>query len=208
MTDNRTLVIGTRNRKKLAEIQRLLDGLPVVLNTLDDYPEAGDVEETGKTFKNNAVLKAAETAAAIGEWTVADDSGLEVDALGGRPGVYSARYAGPEQVDENNMAKVLKELRDVEMERRTARFKCAIALAAPDRLLFVVEESCEGRIALGPRGTSGFGYDPVFVPDGYGRSFAELGSEIKDRLSHRGKALRRFREELKKLLQQDNDHGR
>ncbi|MEW6357104.1 MAG: XTP/dITP diphosphatase [Planctomycetota bacterium] len=208
MTGNRRLVVATRNRKKLAELRRLLDGAPVVLASLDDYSNAGDVKETGKTFQENAILKATETSAVIGEWVVADDSGLVVDALGGRPGVYSARYAGPDQNDERNTAKVLDELRHVEAEQRTARFTCAIALAAPGQVLFVTVESCEGRIAAEPRGNTGFGYDPIFIPDGYDRTFAELGSEIKDRLSHRGKALRSFRKELENLLRQDNDHGR
>lgn len=200
MTTTRRIVIGTRNRKKLVEIQRLLDGLPVALSTLDDHRGVGDVEERGKTFKANAVQKATETAAATGEWVVADDSGLEVDALDGRPGVFSARYAGPDQDDKRNVAKLLDELRDVAPRQRTARFKCAIALAAPDRVLFVVEESCEGTIAAEARGESGFGYDPVFVPEGHDRTFAELGAEIKDGLSHRGKALCRFRDELARLL--------
>lgn len=201
MTGVRKIVIGTRNQRKLIEIQRLLDGLPVGLSTLEECPGVGDVEETGKTFGENAILKAMEFAKATGEWVVADDSGLEVDLLDGAPGVVSARYAGPDQNDRRNIAKLLDEMKDVRnLRRRGARFKCAIALAAPDRLLFVVEESCEGAIALEARGESGFGYDPIFVPAGYDQTFAELGGEIKDGLSHRGKALRTFRDELAKHL--------
>ena len=200
MSDRRRIVIGTRNKKKLVEIERLLDGLPVDLSLVEEYPLVKDVEETETTFAGNAALKATEVAAATGEWVVADDSGLEVDALDGRPGIFSARYAGPDQDDRRNIAKVLSEMKDVPPPQRTARFLCAIALAAPDKLLFVVEEVCEGVLTAEPRGESGFGYDPIFVPEGHDRTFAELGAEIKDRLSHRGKALHRFREELEKLL--------
>jgi len=192
------LVVGTHNPKKLKEIRELLEGLAVELCSLEDFPDAPRVVEDGETFIENAIKKATTLADALGEWVVADDSGLEVDALGGRPGVHSARYAGDDQNDSRNIKKLLEELRGV--EERRARFRCAIALARPRELLFAVERSCEGTISTEPRGDYGFGYDPVFIPEGFDKTFAELGGEIKNKLSHRGKALRAFRTELETIL--------
>jgi len=194
------LVIATRNVKKLGEMQQILSDLPVELATLNDLPDAPEVEEDAPTFEGNARKKALETADAIGEWVVADDSGLEVDALGGRPAMMSARYAGPDATDEDRYCKVLAEMKDVPAEKRTARFRCVAALARPGGVVFTVEGRCEGFIANEPRGTGGFGYDPIFYYPEFGRTFGELSPEEKHSVSHRGKALAAFKEELRRLL--------
>ena len=195
-----SLVIGTHNRKKAREIAQILAMEGLALLTLDDFPGAPAPEENGETFEANAIKKATELADALGLPVAADDSGLEVDALGGRPGVHSARYAGEHGNDPLNNEKLLGELRGVPPERRTARFKCVAALAAPGELLTTVEGVLEGAIAEHPRGTNGFGYDPVFVVPGLGKTSAELGPEEKNRISHRGKAFRKLRGELPRFL--------
>ena len=194
------IVIGTRNRKKLKEIEAILRGLPVELASLDAWPDAPEVVEDGATFEANAIKKAAETADATGEWVMADDSGLEVEALGGEPGVYSARFAGPEQDDHANIRKLLAELDGVPAEERGAAFRCVIALAKPGEVLFTTEGRLEGAIAFEPRGHNGFGYDPVFEVKNLGKTTAELSPEEKNRISHRGNALRAFRERLGEVL--------
>ncbi len=196
----RILVIGTRNLKKLREIRQILADLPVELRTLNHYPHAPEVDETGSTFEENAVKKAVEVADALGEWVVADDSGLEIEALAGRPGVHSARYAGPDQNDARNLAKVLDEMKAVPAARRGAKFHCVIALAAPGRLLFTAHGECAGCLAFEPRGDGGFGYDPIFVHPEQGKTFAELPPDVKNGLSHRGRALAEFRRKIEKLL--------
>ncbi len=192
----RRLVVGTRNAGKLAEIRRLLADFPVEAASLDAWPDAPEVEEDGDTFEANACKKALETARAIGEWVAADDSGLEVDALGGAPGVRSARYAGDPKDDEANIAKLLQELRGTPPEERGARFRCVVALASPARVELVAEGACEGRIVEPPRGSNGFGYDPVFFYEPLGKTFAELSPEEKNAVSHRGRALVEFRRRL------------
>ena len=199
-TLNRTLVIGTRNKGKLREIKAILSGLPVELRTLDDYPNAPEVDETGATFEENAIKKASELADALGEWVMADDSGLEVDALGGRPGVLSARYAGPEHDDAKNLAKVLAEMKDVPAPRRAARFRCVIALAAPGELLFTAHGEVPGQLIFEPRGKGGFGYDPIFLYPEFGKTFAELEPSVKNQVSHRARALKEFRLKLTSYL--------
>jgi len=194
------LVIGTRNPKKRREIEAILDGLPVELVTLDAFDDVPDVIEDGDTFRANAIKKARETAEATGEWAMADDSGLEVDALGGRPGVHSARYAGADQNDKANIRKLLAELEGVPAERRAAAFHCVIALARPGELLFTTEGRLDGAITTEPRGTNGFGYDPVFEVAGLGRTTAELSPEHKNRISHRARALAAFRQRLIEYL--------
>lgn len=188
------LVIATRNRKKLEEIQRILNGLDVVLYTIDDFPGCPEVGEDADTFEGNAVKKAKAVAEYTKKPAFADDSGLEVNALGGAPGVYSARYAGEGANDKKNLEKVLKELEDVEENRRGARFVCVIAIAFPDGQLKTFIGYAEGRIGREPKGYNGFGYDPVFCPIGHDRTFAEMSADEKDSLSHRGMALRKFRE--------------
>ncbi len=190
------LVIATRNRKKVEEIRRILGGLDVELRSLDDFPGCPDVEETGETFAENAALKARAVAAYTGKAALADDSGLVVDALGGEPGVRSARYAGQGATDGQNLRKLLYELRGTPEEARTARFVCVVALAGPDGTVRSFEGTVEGRVGREPLGVSGFGYDPVFYPEGHGRTFAQMSPAEKDGMSHRGRALRKLKEHL------------
>lgn len=184
------LVLATSNRGKVREMTGLLAGRGLQVVAL---AELGVVQapETGATLRENAELKARAAAAATGHWALAEDSGLEVDALGGAPGVYSARYAGEDATDAANNEKLLQELRLVEPSRRTARFKTVMALASPlGEIVAVTEGTCEGVIATEPRGSEGFGYDPLFVVPELGRSFAELSVAEKGEVSHRGRALR------------------
>lgn len=189
------LVFATRNRGKLAELEALLReaGLPIAVHGLDALGVAGEVEETGATFVENAALKAHAALGATGLPALADDSGLEVDALGGAPGVRSARYAGEPSSDARNNERLLHELRDVPPPR-TARFRCALVLALPSREPpLVAEGTCEGEIIATPRGSGGFGYDPLFIPaEGDGRTMAELSFAEKNRLSHRARAMSRL----------------
>jgi XTP/dITP diphosphohydrolase len=186
------LVVATRNSGKLREIRALLADLPwEVIPLPDDAPE---VPETADTFAGNAELKARAAARLPGigvprPYILAEDSGLEVDALGGAPGIYSARYAGPGATDAACVAKLLHELHDVPDEARTARFRCAMALLTPDGQLSIVEGSLEGRITPAPRGENGFGYDPVFLVPELGLTTAAIAPEQKNRISHRGRAL-------------------
>ena len=188
------LLIATFNAGKVREMQSLLDGLPVRLRSLTEFKEVSEVEETGSTFAGNAALKARGYAAQTGLLTLADDSGLEVDALGGAPGVLSARYGGEDATDASRTARLLAELARTNDARRRARFVCVIAIADPSAyLVHTSTGTCEGSIAFAPRGENGFGYDPVFIPDGYQESFGELSSEIKQRISHRARAVRAAR---------------
>jgi XTP/dITP diphosphohydrolase len=184
--------VASKNPAKRAEMIRILARLPVRVESLARFPDAPDVAETGRTFAENAAAKATAFAAACGLPTVADDSGLVVDALDGAPGVHSARYAGRHGDDAANCAKLLAALRGVPAGRRTARFRCCIAVADARGVLVTLEGACEGHIADAPAGSNGFGYDPVFIPTGHTRTMAQLIPEQKDALSHRGQALRRF----------------
>jgi len=186
------LVIATRNKHKLEEIRTIfrVPGLEIV--SALDFPDVPDVVEDGKTFEVNAKKKAVTLARATGLWALADDSGLEVDALNGAPGVYSARYAGEPVSYPANNRKLLKELESVTSRR--ARFRCVIALASPSGKARTVDGRCEGEVIREERGTQGFGYDPVFVPDGYAQTFAEMDAAIKNSISHRGSALRKAAE--------------
>ncbi len=185
------LLVATNNAGKLRELTLLLSALPVRLRGLADFPHVAEVEETGTTFAENAALKATTYCHATGLLTLADDSGLEVAALGGAPGVYSARYAGAGATDEMRRQLLLAELARTDDEERRARFVCVIALARPDAAstpqLFT--GVCEGHIVHAERGTRGFGYDPIFVPAGYTETFGELSDEIKQSISHRARAL-------------------
>jgi len=196
----RTIVVGSRNRGKLREIQAVLGRLAAGFRSLADCPGVELPEETGTSFAENARLKALGLARQTGTWVLADDSGLCVDALEGRPGVRSARYAGPAATDAQNVAKLLEELRDVREGERGAAFVCALALASPDAVLLEAEGTCRGCIVREPRGQSGFGYDPVFFFPDFGATFAEVGPERKNRVSHRGHALRALRRPLQALL--------
>ncbi len=195
----RTLVIATRNRKKLEEIAAILEGLDLALAPLEAY-DVGPVAETGETFEENARLKALGYARATGEWALADDSGLEVDALDGRPGIYSSRWGGREGDDRLNNRTLLEALREHTPETWTARYRCVMALATPERVLFTAEGACEGRIVAEAAGSNGFGYDPHFFLDEFGKTMAQLPPETKNALSHRFEALRGIRKRLEKLL--------
>jgi XTP/dITP diphosphohydrolase len=184
------LLVATNNAGKLREFAGLLSGLPLRLRALSEFPTVGEVAETGATFAENALLKARAYSGATGLWTLADDSGLEVAALGGAPGLYSARYAGPHATDEQRRLRLLAELARTGDAERRARFVCVIALVRPDSdEAQVFDGICEGHIADAPRGAGGFGYDPIFVPAGYAQTFGELPDEIKARISHRARAL-------------------
>jgi XTP/dITP diphosphohydrolase len=184
------LLIATSNKGKIAELRSLLEPLTLRLRGLEEFAEIAEVAETGSSFPENAILKARGYAAQTQLWTLADDSGLEVDALGGAPGVYSARYGGEGLSDADRTRRLLENLSQVGGANRDARFVCAIAIADPRGEVSNVSCGiCEGRIAFAPRGTNGFGYDPVFVPEGYELSFGELATEIKEKISHRARAL-------------------
>ncbi|MBI4569444.1 MAG: RdgB/HAM1 family non-canonical purine NTP pyrophosphatase [Planctomycetes bacterium] len=190
------LLLATNNRDKAAEIRAILSGLDVGLVLPADIALKVEVEEDADTFEGNAAKKACAFAAAAGMEALADDSGLAVEALGGRPGVFSARYAGPGCAYADNNRKLLAEMAALPPERREARMVCVAAVATPRGLLLTVRGECRGRIALAPRGTNGFGYDPVFVPEGQTRAFAEMAPHEKAAISHRGRALRALRAAL------------
>ncbi len=187
------IIVGSRNKKKVAEIEAILSGLGVEVAPLPE--DAPEVTEDGATFRDNACKKASVLAAHLGESVLADDSGLEVSSLEGLPGVHSARFAGEHGNDAKNVKKLLKMME--EADDRRAAFHCVIALADPKGVLITAEGTCAGTITDEPRGSGGFGYDPVFVPDGRSETFAELPAEVKNSMSHRGKALRNFRSKLK-----------
>jgi len=199
--ENVPLLVGSKNPDKVLEIRRFLAGLPVRVTDLSAF-DVPDVAEDGDTFEANAALKARGFAAETGLLTVADDSGLEIDALGGAPGIYSARFAGEPPDDEANNALVLERLAGVPDDERTARFRCVIALASPEGLIFTTEGHVEGRIAREERGDYGFGYDPLFIPVGYERTFGELGRQIKDSISHRARALAAFKEKFTEYMRE------
>jgi XTP/dITP diphosphohydrolase len=196
------LLIATHNRGKLVEFQELFADLPVELVTLDQLGILDDVAEIGKTFAENARSKAVEYARRSDLLTLADDSGLEVDALDGEPGVRSKRYAGENKSDPERVAFLLVKLRDVPRSRRTARFRCVIALAAPGGEVYECDGMCDGLIEFAPHGTNGFGYDPVFLFPDLGLTMAELSSAEKNRLSHRARAAEKARRVLQGLIAQ------
>lgn len=192
-------ILATNNMKKLAEMQRILSplGIHVVTANLLGM-ELEEAEETGVTFEENAHIKAAAACRSTGLPAIADDSGLEADALGNAPGVYSARYAGEHGNDEKNNQKLLSEMKDVPDEKRTGRFVCAVCCIFPDGREIMVRGECAGKIGYEPDGNGGFGYDPLFFVNG--KSFGRLTADEKDEISHRGKALRKLASELEKTL--------
>lgn len=197
------LVLATHNAHKLTEMRTLLGGLPLELLGLDAFPDAPEPEEIGETFAENGRIKAVSAALATGHYALADDSGICIDALGGRPGVHSARWAGPGAGDKEWIAKSLSELAGVADEKRTARYVCVLALAAPDGgILAETEGIFEGRIGHEPHGAGGFGYDPIFLVtgDAQGRTAAELTPDEKNALSHRGAAVRAMLPHLRRHL--------
>ena len=194
------LVVATRNRPKTGEIQHIL-GPEFKVRDLGAHPEVSEIRESGTSFEENATLKALAASRHMPALVIADDSGLEVDALGGAPGIYSARYAGANATDRDKIDKLLRELARVRAtgDGRRARFRCVVALACNGDLLGIFEGTVEGRITDTARGDSGFGYDPIFVPDGFQQTFGELPMQVKNNISHRAKAIRAVAEKLKRL---------
>jgi XTP/dITP diphosphohydrolase len=198
MKKQTTLVVATWNKGKLLEISDLLKEFPVILKSLDDFGPIPEVEEDGKTFEENAYKKASFTAKVLGLPALADDSGIVVEALGGAPGIYSARYGGAGASDEGRCAKLLAELKG--KDNRKAAFECVISIAVPTGAALTYEARCEGLIPKQPSGINGFGYDPIFYDPSLGKTFAEISRAEKSFVSHRGKALREIRDEFDKVL--------
>lgn len=197
------LVLATKNKHKIKEIKNILGKSRIEILSMLDLPEAPDVKENKKTFRENAVKKAIAFAKAFSMPALADDSGLEIRYLKGQPGVRSARFAGPKATKEKLCKKVLRLMKDVPSGKRGARFVCNIAVALPEGKIRVVVGEVRGRIGLKMKGVSGFGYDPIFIPDGYNKTFAQMKPAAKDRLSHRGRALRKASMFLPHFLSKD-----
>lgn len=204
MSKNRILVIATRNKGKTAEIRDLLNAFPITIKDLDDFGPIPEVVEDGDTFDENAYKKASFTARVLGYPALSDDSGLVVEALNGAPGVHSARYAGPDATDARRCSKLLAELGN--QTNRSAAFECVISLAVPGGPALTYEGRCDGTITHTPAGTNGFGYDPVFFYPPLNKTFAQLTMAEKSRVSHRGKALREFRDEFDKVMKWIDQH--
>jgi len=198
------LIVATRNRNKTDEIQQIL-GPEFELRDLTAYPQISQAVESGKSFEENATLKAIAVSKELPGLIIADDSGLEAEALGGAPGIYSARYAGDKATDKQNIDKLLKELARIDAQRyqRRARFRCVLALARNGQMLETFKGVVEGTIVDQPRGSRGFGYDPIFVPNEFEQTFAELPAEVKNRISHRAKAIRALAAKLAALKPSD-----
>lgn len=213
MTAPLELLIATHNVGKMRELQQALRELPISLRYLAEFSDVATIAETGQTYEENAILKALGYAEQTGICSLGDDSGLEIDALGGKPGVLSARFGGDNASDQDRTKKLLREIEPHQDRERTARFVCCMAFAGwqsgsteprttPPRVLNVSEGTCEGVITTEPRGTGGFGYDPIFIPRGYIETFGELSKDVKATLSHRAKALAAMREFLNSFLKQ------
>ena len=207
MVNQTSILVATTNRDKLREVQTILTGLPVKLTSLDDHPAMPEPIEDADSFEGNARIKALHYARLAECWTLADDSGLEVDALGGKPGVHSSRYAGPSCDSLANNAKLVAALATVPLERRTARFYCAVALASTTGVFATGSGVVEGLIVDDPRGSNGFGYDPHFLVPQYGMTTAEMTPDQKNRISHRGHAVTAIRPEIMRLLRQIQRSG-
>ena len=190
------IIVASRNKGKVREIRKVLKGLGFRIYSLGDFKGVPEIEEDGRSFVENALKKARFYSNYLGKLTLSDDSGLEVDILKGLPGIYSARYAGKRATNRKNNRKLLREMEGIPLSKRGARFKCAIGIAAPDGWEAVVEGSCKGRIGFREVGGRGFGYDPLFILPQFGKTMAQLSIEGKNRISHRGKALRK----LKKVI--------
>ncbi len=192
------LLIASSNLGKIREIKELFQNFNLQIISLSDYPQLSEIEEDGETFEENALKKARTGARVTGRLTLADDSGLIVDYLDGRPGIYSARFAGPAATDQQNNQKLLQELKEVPREKRSAYFKCVIALVDPEnKEEYTVESKKKGFILAKPRGNNGFGYDPLFFVPGFNQTMAELPLEIKNSISHRAKALKKIKKVVK-----------
>ncbi len=196
-----TILIGSGNRKKILEMQSRLAALGLSVKTPTDFGEAIEVEETGTTFAENARLKAIAYAKHYDSWAIGEDSGLCVPALDGQPGIFSARFSGPGATDQRNNDLLMSRMKDLTDDQRSAFYVSTLALANPDgEIMIEADGECHGRILHAPRGTGGFGYDPLFEVIEYHQTFAELGSAVKGAISHRGRSLRKFLEQLKSLL--------
>ena len=191
------MVVATRNKGKIREIREALKGMGLRIYALSDFPDVPEIEEDGKSFTENALKKARFYSKYFGKLTLADDSGLEVDGLKRLPGIYSARYAGQGASSQKNNQKLLKEMEKISLSKRGARFKCIMALVSPEGREAMAEGSCMGRIGFREKGKRGFGYDPLFILPKYGKTMAELSLKEKNKISHRGKALRKIREIIK-----------
>jgi len=190
------IVLATKNKGKVKELERLLADLHINILPMSDFPEVGEIEESGETFEENALIKAREVANITGYIAMADDSGLAVDALDGKPGVYSARYAGEGAGDEANNRKLIEDMNELSLDKRSAAFICFMAVVDPSGKSITTSGRCEGIVRDVPSGRGGFGYDPLFYVEEYGCTMAELSPEVKNSISHRGRAVA----ELKKLL--------
>ncbi len=195
------MVVATRNKKKLEEIKEILKDMDLKINSLVDYPNTPRIIENGKAFKENAIKKAIRIAAFTKKLTLGEDSGLCVDALAGKPGIYSSRFAGKDKDDLKNNLKLLKLLKDLPLNKRKAHYLCAIALANKDGLIGVVEGRCDGLIGFELKGSYGFGYDPLFIIPKYKKTFAQLGPQIKHKMSHRAKAIQKAKKVIQRYLQ-------
>jgi XTP/dITP diphosphohydrolase len=193
-------MIATRNKGKIREIRETLKGLGLRIYALSDFPDVPEIEEDGKNFAENALKKARFYSKYFGMLTIADDSGLEVDSLKGLPGIYSARYAGEGASSQLNNQKLLRELQGVPISKRGARFKCILAMVSPDGKEATVGESCKGSIGFKEKGKRGFGYDPLFILPRNGKTMAELTLKEKNKISHRGKALRKIKKIIKTFM--------
>lgn len=194
------LVVATKNKDKLREIKELLKDLPLEILSLSSFKGSPDVVEDCETLEGNAIKKAVEISEYLKSFTVADDSGLEVEYLGGGPGVYSARFSGKGATYKTNNEKLLKALKLVPIAKRKASFKCVIAIADKGKLIGIAEGVCNGKISFGSKGDNGFGYDPVFIPSGHKQTFAEMGALEKNKISHRHKALIKAKKIISKYL--------
>lgn len=193
---NKTIIIATHNKGKAKEFKSLFDEYGYNIKTLHDFPEIGEVPETGDSFSENALQKAATISEKLNTIVLADDSGLEVDALDGQPGIYSARYAGEHGNDQKNNEKLLKKLKNVSEEKRKANFHCTLALVGPEREPLFVEGNIEGYILFEPQGENGFGYDPLFYIPAFNKSMGELTDEEKNKISHRAIAIENLKDHL------------
>lgn len=203
-----TVVLSSRNRKKAQEIAEILQPHGIVVTSIADFPQVGEIEEDGATFADNAAKKAREAALKIGHWVIGEDSGLMVDALQGAPGVYSARYAGEPANDDNNNNKLMQELQGIPAEKRGAGYICTIALSNPRGEIVVrAEGRCRGVMLQAPQGTNGFGYDPYFLIPEFHKTFGELSARVKHQLSHRARAFAQFIPELVRTLNAQTPHA-
>ena len=196
------MIVATRNQGKIREIREALKGLGLRIYALSDFPDVPEIEEDGKSFIENALKKARFYSKVFGKLTLADDSGLEVDGLKGMPGIYSARYSGERASSLENNQKLLKEMEGIPLSKRGARFKCIMAVVSPNGKEAMTEGSCKGRIGMREKGRRGFGYDPLFILQKYGKTMAELSLKEKNRISHRGKALRKIKKIIRTFMDQ------